>query len=54
MEKQKTIVPWFRRGDIGGMSYSITNNIVNYLIVIATLSGSLLTNAHGLALHPIR
>ena len=41
MEKQKTIVPWFRRGDIGGMSYSITNNIVNYLIVIATLSGVL-------------
>ena len=31
----------FRRGDIGGMSYSITNNIVNYLIVIATLSGVL-------------
>ena len=41
MEKQKTLVPWFRRGDIGGMSYSITNNIVNYLIVIATLSGVL-------------
>ena len=41
MEKQKTIVPWFRRGDIGGMSYSITNNIANYLIVIATLSGVL-------------
>ena len=35
MEKQKTIVPWFRRGDIGGMSYSITNNIVNYLIAVS-------------------
>lgn len=41
MEKQKTLVPWFQRGDIGGMTYSITNNIVNYLIVIATLSGVL-------------
>ncbi len=39
MGKQKTLVPWFQRGDIGGMTYSITNNIVNYLIVIATLSG---------------
>ena len=28
MEKQKTLVPWFQRGDIGGMTYSITNNIV--------------------------
>lgn len=34
MGKQKTLVPWFQRGDIGGMTYSITNNIVNYLIVI--------------------
>lgn len=41
MEKQKTLVPLFQRGDIGGMTYSITNNIVNYLIVIATLSGVL-------------
>ena len=41
MEKNKTLVPWFQRGDIGGMTYSITNNIVNYLIVIATLSGVL-------------
>lgn len=41
MGKQKTLVPWFQRGDIGGMTYSITNNIVNYLIVIATLSGVL-------------
>lgn len=35
------IVPFFRRGDIGGLTYAITNNIVNYLIVIATLSGAL-------------
>ena len=40
-ENKKTLVPWFQRGDIGGMTYSITNNIVNYLIVIATLSGVL-------------
>lgn len=41
MGSKKTLVPWFQRGDIGGMTYSITNNIVNYLIVIATLSGVL-------------
>ncbi|MFQ7847119.1 MAG: hypothetical protein ACLRHQ_02180 [Sellimonas intestinalis] len=41
MSRQKTLVPWFQRGDIGGMTYSITNNIVNYLIVISTLSGVL-------------
>ena len=41
MNKEKTLVPWFQRGDIGGMTYSITNNIVNYLIVITTLSGVL-------------
>ena len=35
MEKQKTLVPWFQRGDIGGMTYSITNNIVNYLIAVS-------------------
>lgn len=35
------LVPFFRRGDIGGLTYAITNNIVNYLIVIATLSGAL-------------
>ncbi len=34
-------VPFFKKGDIGGMTYIITNNIVNYLIVIATLSGVL-------------
>ncbi len=41
MNKEKTLVPWFQRGDIGGMTYSIMNNVVNYLIVIATLSGVL-------------
>lgn len=41
MNKEKTLVPWFQRGDIGGMTHSITNNIVNYLIVITTLSGVL-------------
>lgn len=41
MEKNKSIVPLFQRGDIGGLTYAITNNIVNYLIVIATLSVAL-------------
>ena len=41
MNEKKTQVPWFRRGDIGGITYLVTNNIVNYLIVIATLSGVL-------------
>jgi len=41
MEKNKVLVPFFQRGDIGGMTYSITNNIVNYLIVISTLSVAL-------------
>ena len=41
MDKNQALVPWFRRGDIGGITYLVTNNIVNYLIVIATLSGVL-------------
>lgn len=41
MNKGNSLVPFFRRGDIGGLSYSVTNNIVNYLIVIATLTGAL-------------
>lgn len=41
MHHQKSLVPWFRRGDIGGISYAVTNNIVNYLIVISTLTGVL-------------
>lgn len=40
MEKH-SLVPLFCRGDFGGLTYIITNNIVNYLIVIATLSGVL-------------
>lgn len=39
--KTKVRVPLFTTGDIGGLTYTITNNIVNYLIVIATLSGVL-------------
>ena len=41
MSEGKAMVPLFRRGDIGGISYAVTNNIVNYLIVIATLTGVL-------------
>ena len=41
MNTKSNLVPWFRRGDIGGISYAVTNNIVNYLIVIATLTGVL-------------
>jgi AGZA family xanthine/uracil permease-like MFS transporter len=40
MDKNRNLVPFFKRGDIGGLTYAITNNIVNYLIVIATLSGA--------------
>lgn len=41
MSKNSNLVQFFTRGDIGGLTYAITNNIVNYLIVIATLSGAL-------------
>jgi AGZA family xanthine/uracil permease-like MFS transporter len=41
MRKSGNLVPLFRRGDIGGITYAVTNNIVNYLIVIATLSFAL-------------
>ena len=41
MEKGKIKIPFFTKGDIGGLTYILTNNIVNYLIVIATLSGVL-------------
>ncbi len=34
-------IPFFKRGDIGGLTYIVTNNIINYLIVIGTLSGVL-------------
>ncbi len=38
---EANVVPLYRRGDIGGITYAVTNNIVNYLIVTATLSGAL-------------
>lgn len=38
MNKDANLVPLFRRGDVGGLTYLIANNIVNYLIVISTLS----------------
>jgi AGZA family xanthine/uracil permease-like MFS transporter len=38
METKTVSVPFFRRGDIGGLTYLVSNNIVNYLIVIATLT----------------
>ena len=41
MNKSKVKIPFFTTGDIGGLTYTLTNNIVNYLIVIATLSGVL-------------
>lgn len=41
MNQTKLTVPFFKRGDLGGITYIVTNNIVNYLIVIATLSGVL-------------
>lgn len=34
-------IPLFTKGDFGGVVYLVTNNIVNYIIVIATLSGVL-------------
>ena len=37
----KIKIPFFTKGDVGGLTYILTNNIVNYLIVIATLSGVL-------------
>ncbi|SMB79643.1 putative MFS transporter, AGZA family, xanthine/uracil permease [Desulfonispora thiosulfatigenes DSM 11270] len=41
MTKSEKILPLFNKGDIGGLTYILTNNIVNYIIVIATLSGVL-------------
>ena len=37
--KRKSLIPFFTKGDIGGLTYMITNNIVNYIIIIATLQG---------------
>jgi len=41
MHKPDNRPTFFNRGDIGGLTYILTNNIVNYIIVIATLSGVL-------------
>ncbi|MGL5150438.1 MAG: xanthine/uracil/vitamin C permease [Clostridium sp.] len=41
MTNKENKIPLFCTGDIGGLTYTLTNNIVNYLIVIATLSGVL-------------
>ncbi|MEG0296585.1 MAG: xanthine/uracil/vitamin C permease [Clostridium sp.] len=41
MGNSKVKIPLFKTGDFGGLTYTLTNNIVNYLIVIATLSGVL-------------
>ena len=38
--KRKSLIPFFTKGDIGGLTYMITNNIVNYIIIIATLQYS--------------
>ncbi len=38
--KKKSLIPFFTRGDVGGLTYMITNNIVNYIIIIATLQYS--------------
>ncbi|MDR2786379.1 MAG: xanthine/uracil/vitamin C permease [Treponema sp.] len=35
----KSLIPFFGSGDIGGMAYAIANNIVNFIIVIVTLKG---------------
>ena len=35
---QKSKIPFFTTGDLGGLAYSLTNNIVNFIIVIATLT----------------
>ena len=40
MEKtaeNRSLIPWFRRGDVGGLVYMISNNIVNYIIIIYSL-----------------
>ncbi len=41
MNKQKSLIPFFRAGDVGGLAYSIAGNIINYIIVISVLTGML-------------
>ena len=37
IERKKASIPFFSRGDVGGLTYMVTNNIVNYIIIIAAL-----------------
>lgn len=39
--KKKSLIPLFSTGDVGGLAYFLAGNIVNYIIVISTLSGML-------------
>lgn len=39
--KKKSLIPFFTAGDVGGLAYGLAGNIVNYIIVIATLTGML-------------
>lgn len=34
-------IPLFKAGDVGGLAYALAGNIVNYIIIIATLKGVL-------------
>ena len=40
IERKKASIPFFSRGDVGGLTYMVTNNIVNYIIIIAALKAS--------------
>ncbi len=37
--KSKSLIPFFTHGDVAGLTYAITNNIVNYIIIIYALQG---------------
>lgn len=39
--KKKSLIPFFTAGDVGGLAYGLAGNIVNYIIVISTLTGML-------------
>ncbi|WP_242491860.1 xanthine/uracil/vitamin C permease [Miniphocaeibacter massiliensis] len=39
--KKENLVPLFKVEDVGGVVYMVTNNIINYLIIIMTLSNVL-------------
>lgn len=38
---KKATIPLFKAGDVGGLAYALAGNIVNYIIIIATLKGLL-------------